>query len=116
MIALTFLGGRNKFLRVLVFKDIRDDVDEAINFLKTAFPLIQFIEIDNNTSDWKQLLIMSQCVDNIIANSSFSWFGAFFNVKNNSRVVYPSKWLASGTTPEDLCPPQWIKVEVSLLN
>ena len=47
------------------------------------------------------MLLMSVCENNIIANSSFSWFGAYFNQNENKRVCYPSVWFGP-TMKKDL--------------
>jgi hypothetical protein len=78
---------------------------------------LNFVKIDDNISDWKQLLIMSQCDHFIIANSTFSWFGAYlsdnYHNKHNAIVCYPHVWFgpyyASHNT-SDLCPTDWIAV------
>ena len=54
---------------------------------------------------------MSECNHNIIANSSFSWWGAWLNTNNNKTVIAPSKWYADQSIiNNDIIPPDWIKI------
>ena len=52
---------------------------EPSRLIRSVFPFILFTKADDNIADYEQLLIMSLCNANIIANSSFSLWGAFFN-------------------------------------
>jgi hypothetical protein len=53
---------------------------------------IQFCEDLNWQEDYLQLYLMSRCSHQIIANSSYSWWGAWLNTKENKRVIAPSSW------------------------
>jgi hypothetical protein len=90
------------------------DVLEKINKLAIDFPVYSFIRGSNILADWEQMLFMSCCHHNIIANSSFSWWGAYFNDKPNKNVCYPSKWFGHkmNNDTRDLCPSSWIKIEI----
>jgi len=91
-----------------------EDVDIIIDFLKKNFPHYKFNRGEKNLEDWEQLLLMSCCHHNIIANSSFSWWGAFFNFNNDKIVCYPSTWFGPTAkhNTKDLCPEQWYKILV----
>ena len=55
---------------------------------------------------------MSLCEHNIIANSTFSWWGAYFNTNVNKIVCYPSLWFGKNcnNNVKDLFPEKWIKI------
>ena len=91
-----------------------DAVNEIINKLKQQFTTYNFISVNKNLEDWEQMLFMSSCNHNIIANSSFSWWAAYLNSWNNKIVCYPSKWFGCKAlhNTKDLSPPDWIKIEV----
>jgi len=59
-------------------------------------------------SDVEHLALMSSCQAHIIANSTFSWWGAYLNTRKG-RVVYPSKWLG-GVDTQDMFPPSWHRI------
>lgn len=84
----------------------------SIQVLEKKFPNISFISADLE-EDWKQMLLMSVCEHNIIANSSFSWWGAYFNQNPNKIVCYPATWFGPKldyNETHDLCPPDWIRI------
>jgi len=91
-----------------------DDVLEKINILQSKFPEYNFIRGENTLEDWEQMLLMSCCHHNIIANSSFSWWAAYFNSYTDKIVCYPSVWFGSSANnnTKDLCPNDWIKIGV----
>ena len=102
--------------KVLYFCEDKDihPVNLNISILKTHCPNLSFEKINSKYSDWQQMLIMSHCQHNIIANSSFSWWGAYFNQNKDKKVYYPSVWFgpAQGNkNTDDLFPPEWNKIK-----
>jgi hypothetical protein len=83
-------------------------VNKHIDILK-SYKNLTFEPIDNTLCDWEQMIKMSGCEHNIIANSSFSWWGAYLN-PYKPNVYYPKVWFgpAQGDKKmDDLCPPSW---------
>jgi hypothetical protein len=76
---------------------------------------IQFHMVRNTIADWQQMLLMSVCDHNIIPNSTFSWWGAYFNANPAKIVCYPNIWFGPGVSHDtrDLWPETWVKVEAS---
>lgn len=106
-----------KDMKILYFYEEKDKdmVDIKINVLKKQFPNNEFIAIDNRLDDWEQLLVMSLCKYNIIANSTFSWWAAYFNTNPDRKICYPSLWfgeLKQHLVTTDLFLPEWIKIDV----
>ena len=109
------ITGRQNW-QVIYFCEDEDieQVNEMISQIQEQMPVISFIKIDSSYSDWQQMLIMSLCRHNIIANSSFSWWGAYLNTQENI-VCYPSKWFGTKlkkNKTKDMCPDNWNKIEV----
>lgn len=68
-----------------------DDVGWVRGNLKTKVPLI-FIQEKGKFTDCQELVLMSYCKHNIIANSSFSWWGAWLNRNTDKIVIAPERW------------------------
>jgi hypothetical protein len=74
--------------------------------------------IDHQLSDWEQMIVMSICKHQVIANSSFSWWGAYLSScreRVQSKVYYPTTWFGRSMCHKnmsDLFPPHWSKINV----
>jgi len=90
-----------------------DDVTQIIEYLKKEFRDILFVRGVNSLEDWEQMLFMSCCHYNIIANSSFSWWSAYLNDWTDKIVCYPSVWFGPSANHDtkDLCPEDWTKIQ-----
>jgi len=115
---LTYIQSKYSTMNFRVMYFCEDDdlseVQETIHSLSSEFPNYTFIRGNNTLEDWEQMLLMSCCRHNIIANSSFSWWSAYLNNSKNKIVCYPSTWFGTSIrhNTKDLCPPNWIKIDV----
>lgn len=90
----------------LIFSDDIKWCEENFSFLNNK----TFI---SGNQDYEDLYLMSMCKNNIIANSTFSWWGAWLNKNENKQVIIPSKWFGisnSHLNTNDLYCDKWIKL------
>ena len=81
----------NTKLDVLVFSD---DIEWCKSNLNSLNPSIHYLSNSIFASDQEDdMMLMSLCNHNIIANSSFSWWSAWLNANKNKIVTAPKKWL-----------------------
>lgn len=93
--------GGSKFL---IFSD-------DIEWCKLNFKGESFIFVENEL-DYIDLYLMSMCPNNIIANSTFSWWGAWLNNSVNKIVIAPKQWFGSAKrlNTDDVIPEEWIQI------
>ena len=79
-----------------VFYVFSDDPKWSGTFMESFH--IQYHIIDNNQgfNSYQDMYLMTQCKHIIIANSSFSWWGAWLNINKTKIVVAPEKWFKKG--------------------
>ena len=105
-------------INVLIFNQACDNavIVDHMRQLSTEFAhRCQFHKVPDMFDDWKQLLLMSVCDNNIIANSTFSWWGAYLNQNPDKVVCYPSAWFGPALKnhdTRDLFPNGWIKINI----
>jgi len=116
--AILFLLDKNKekSFKLLYFYEKIDEVSVniIIKILSKEFPHLSFEKVSNDLFDWEQLILMSCCRFNIIANSTFSWWGAYLNSNIDKEVCYPEKWFKNENKNkelyEKLFPKDWNKI------
>lgn len=87
-----------------------DDPDWACNNIKPNAPTT-YVRHDDHSKDYEDICLMSMCKHNIIANSSFSWWGAWLNENPEKIVIAPRKWFNSkDMDTRDLLPDKWHKL------
>lgn len=70
---------------------------------------VTFVRGNSGTDSWKDMFLMTLCKHNIIANSTFSWWGAWLNKNQNKLVLCPNKFLMTDNYT-DVYPESWIKI------
>ena len=112
--ALKELVNRDIILKdynILIFCQKVDNniVNEYIKIINNHYPNMHYKKVADNIPDWKQMLLMSSCDNFIIANSTFSWMGAY--LANKNYVVSPEVWFGpyyKNHKLHDLRPENWI--------
>jgi hypothetical protein len=109
--ALKFIEEKVDNPEFFVICDDLDWVKNNINFGNHQVTYISDLRQNNSIQDYQELILMSKCQHNIIANSSFSWWPAWLNANPNKLVIAPDKWFNNGTVKiDDIIPVSWIKL------
>ena len=92
---------------------IREKVKDAVFFLFTNDKDwvreniyeegMVIVDCNSNDQDYLDMFLMSQCKHNIIANSSFSWWGAWLNQNIDKIVISPKKWFRNHKVADQVC-------------
>jgi hypothetical protein len=86
-----------------------DDIDWARRSLQSVHPL-QFVTHNGTERDYEDLWLMSQSRHHIIANSSFSWWGAWLGRGPHQLVIAPHRWFGVPRDTRELLPSFWVRV------
>lgn len=85
-----------------------DDLNWCRSNLRLAGPMTFVDHKQNRASD--DLRLMTLCRHHIIANSSFSWWGAWLAPGHDRIVIAPKQWAAAEDVGPDLIPERWIRL------
>lgn len=90
-----------------IFSDDPDWAKNNLGFIKNAV----FVGFGAYRRSYEDMFLMSRCGHNIIANSSFSWWGAWLNSSSSKIVVAPKEWFASRKlSSRNLVPSSWVRI------
>lgn len=108
--AITYLNTNVDNLQYFVFSD---DIDWVRNEFKKCNLNFRFVveKFSDNACD--DMILMSFCKHNIIANSTYSWWAAWLNINSEKIVVAPLKWYADpvqNSLTQHLIPPKWMRM------
>lgn len=68
-----------------------------------------YVDFNVGKDSWQDMFLMSRCKHNIIANSTFSWWGAWLNRNPSKIVIAPTRWFAN-IDEDELVMPEWIRL------
>lgn len=86
-----------------------DDLDWVRNTLQMDYPVC-YVDHNRGSESYNDMRLMSLCSHHVIANSSFSWWGAWLNDSNSKIVVAPKQWFAKALDVSDLLPDSWVRL------
>lgn len=106
--AIAYITQRIPSPHFFIFSDDYEWSVENFKFLNYPFTCVRGSEEKN----YEDMHLMSRCAHHIIANSSFSWWGAWLNPRPDKIVIAPKVWFANAPKADtrDLLPDEWIKM------
>ena len=103
--AIELIAKRVDSPKYFVFSDDIEWVKEHIEIPNAVFVS------QKDIADHEELVLMSKCKHAIIANSSFSWWGAWLNANPNKLVIAPKQWVSdSRVNTVDAIPAEWVRI------
>lgn len=98
----------NSHLSEPVYYVFSDDME----WVKENLPIdghVCYMDHNDNSKNYDDLRLMYSCKHFIIANSSFSWWGAWLSQNANKIVIAPKRWNNDAVQP-DIVPERWIRL------
>ena len=104
--ALDYINKQVKNPHYFIFSD---DILWAKENLK--LPNCTYLDQNKGRKSYIDMYLMTLCKHNIIANSTFSWWGAWLNKNEDKIVIIPARWI-NGDSCEGIFPHEWVKIEI----
>lgn len=93
-----------------VFFLFSDDHEWVRKHLTLSHPM-HFVDHNDTEHGYEDMRLMSLCRHHVIANSSFSWWGAWLNPRKDKIVIAPKRWFNTyDANTSDICPDSWIRL------
>lgn len=105
--AIKYIMQKNPYTRFVFFSNDIEWVKD--NFVIREEDWVIEEELFDKYQDWYDMYLMSCCQNNIIANSTFSWWGAWLNQHDDKIVIAPERWV-NGCDYAEICPDDWVRI------
>ena len=104
-------AGAGEGAELFVFSDDAVAAEQVLNFV----PKSRLVHVRGDQGrPWEDMALMARCRHHVIANSSFSWWGAWLSRSPDKIVVAPRAWFAPAELKKlstaDLYPPGWMLI------
>lgn len=83
-----------------------DDLEWSADFMNSTGVDYLIVGHNRGKESYKDMYLMTKCHHNIIANSSFSWWGAWLGNYHDKIVARPTVWIKG--YKKDPCPSEWV--------
>lgn len=105
--AIERLREKRQYNQFLIFSN---DIQWCKDNLSKLFIGTTIIYVDWNKGNdcYRDIQLMSKCDAGIVANSSFSWWGAWLS--EAKEILCPSKWINDPSLNKDIIPSSWVKI------
>ena len=108
--ALSLVAGQGPDLQIFLFSDDHSLLEDP-NFLARWRSRISVIQPPPESRAIESMVLMSHCENVVMANSSFSWWGAWLGHREKRMVIYPRPWLLGAAVDDrDLVLPSWVSL------
>jgi len=97
----------NKEYEECIFYVFSTDLEAAMDFLPKGYKYVPVVY--DGQKDYLDMYLMTKCRHSIIANSTFSWWGAWLNTYPDKKVICPDRWFNNHDVYNQYCE-GWIKV------
>lgn len=105
---IDYLKNKDNIDFLCVFSDdipwCKENLKEIAGEIETAY-----VDWNKSTESYRDMQLMSYCKHNIIANSSFSWWGAWLGCRENKIVVAPKVWVNKPIVNDPICN-NWVRL------
>jgi hypothetical protein len=92
-----------------VFYIFSDDMEWVRQNLPVGFPCV-YVDHNRQAESYRDMQLMSLCRQHVIANSSFSLWGAWLDANPEKLVIAPTNWFRNGNDDRDLVPDEWVRL------
>ncbi len=104
--SISYLNSKHQNLKYYIFSDSKEWALQNLPQSNNA----TIVDLNTGKNSYMDMYLMTACKHNIIANSTFSWWGAWLNKYPNKEVVCPRSWNLKANNLDKIYPLNWTRI------